>query len=280
MKKAVILKFTILILWLSVIASLANTIIVITVTNNDTLVLLSLIPLALRLLIIYYLNKGRDIISYLILFSALIILFGCIQIYIDKYNVYDIPLYFQIGLSIIVLLIVTTTNNLKAALFETDPKTNKRSNRVLYIVWVISIIFSRSLNSSYNQQNMSEYKKASRAEKSIDSLDIVIKSLKEGLNEINQKAPYNLDEDTRIDTAYFDFIDTSINYKCTFFKYKKSQLNIEVVKKNIINNIVNKSKSDTSMTFLTRFHINTNYFYYDKNQEFLFDLKTKEILHN
>ena len=278
MKNNIPFKYVIQILWLNILVSIVNIGLIIKYYNsNSNLVLISIIPLCFKFLILYYLNCKRDIINNYTVLSALTFFSILIMVYFGKINAFDIPFYFQ-GFLFLITFIILVTNDYKSIFIETDTKLNKNANRAIIIFWIFSTVLSKNLNSAYIKEESNRLKDTpNNILNENDSTRLVVNSLPEIVLEINKSCPKLIDNITRLDSCYSNRLDTSINFIYTLTKYSKSDLNIKTFKKNVSVFLKEKCKTDNSTKFFLRHHINIKFVYFDKNDDSLFTIHSKEF---
>lgn len=98
------------------------------------------------------------------------------------------------------------------------------------------------------------------------------KFLTEMVNEANKSFPMMIDSETRIDN-YLALPNNTLQYNYTLVNSTKDSLDLEELKNYLEPNIINNIKTNPDMQLLRDKNMSFNYYYKDKNGNYLFNIK-------
>jgi hypothetical protein len=85
---------------------------------------------------------------------------------------------------------------------------------------------------------------------------------------INQKCPFSLDKETRLDNV-LPMPNKTLRYNCTLVNYTRAELDVSVLKEEIEPKAINKMRTDPSMELFKENEVTIESKYNDRNGIYL-----------
>jgi len=272
MKPEKIYKIVLNLLWINIICQIAFVFIVYSNLKDDYALSLSIVPLLIRFILLYYLKKKINIASSFLWLNIVFIITPCVIFYQDGFNLFDLTYYLQFIISIISLILVLN-KKFESSLIYNEPAIVKKSNRIIYWVWIISFVFGNSFKKSFDKNHINDYSKSKHEQitEMLDSIDYFIKIE-------NKNYPKMIDDVTSLDSMKFFRADSSISYYYTLTNSKVSELDLIKVKKIFTSLLSKKVKIDSNMMYMiNQYHVNYEFVYHDKNKELITRIESKNL---
>ena len=231
------------------------------------------IPIFIRVVLLYYFLKRINIVSSLLWINILMLIVYPILILINGYNIFDIPIYFQLLISLLIIVILSI-NKLESELIINDSNLVKKTNKTIYWIYLISIVLSNSLNKSFDKSQLNSQSQ-NLSEENFEILDTLENSIIEKTKEL----PQMVDNVTSFDSIKFYRGDSTISYYYSLTNMTTSELDMNKFNKILKNNLVKEIKNDSNMmNLINNFHINYEFVYYDKEKSLLTRIETKKLI--
>lgn len=231
------------------------------------------IPLFIRSVLLYYFIRRINITSSLRWINVLILIFSTILVFIEGYNSLDIPLYLQIFISLCILLTLSFSN-IESELNENDIKIVKKTNKIIYWVYIISIVVNSSFKKSFDK-NKIDIISQNIVNQQIEVLDTIENSVITQSNEL----PKMIDDVTSFDSIKFYRSDNTISSYYTLKSMTILDVDINEFKKIVTKNISTGIKKDSNMMkMINDFNINYEFTYFDKEKSLLTRIETKNLV--
>ena len=260
-----------ILLYLGVIFQISRVFISLIFVNDNSHFSSFIIPIFIRVVLLFYFKKRINITSSLLWINVLMVIGYPILIYYNGINFYDIPLYFILIISLIIILVLSTTK-IESELVLNDSLV-KKTNRTIYWIFIISFVINNSLNKSiYKNKIITDSQ--SIVNQQTEVLDTIENSVVRQSNEL----PKMIDEITSFDSIKFYRSDNTISSYYTLKSMSVLELDMNKFKKIVINNITNEIKNDSNMMkMINDFDINYEFVYFDKEKSFLTRVESKNL---
>jgi hypothetical protein len=231
------------------------------------------IPIFIRVVLLYYFIKRINIVSSLLWINILMLIVYPILILFNGYNIFDIPIYFQLFISLLIIVLLSI-NKLESELIINDSNLVKKTNKTIYWIYLISIVLSNSLNKSFDKSQLNSQTQ-NLNEENFEILD----TLENSIIERTKDLPQMVDNVTSFDSIKFYRGDSTISYYYSLTNMTISELDMNKFNKILKNNIVKEIKNDSNMmSLINNFHINYEFVYYDKERSLLTRIESKNLI--
>lgn len=143
-------------------------------------------------------------------------------------------------------------------------------------IWLIVLLFAcKSPTNQTGNSTVAEAKEAS------DSAAIYSQLMVTDANELNSQCPMMVDKETRLDNAQPMVKDNTIRYNYTLVnREKKFFTDLPKVKERMTPSLINIVKTNPSLEIYRQHQTTLEYYYKDKNGEFLFSVPVTPDLYN
>lgn len=260
-----------ILLYLGVIFQISRVFISLIFVNDNSHFSSFIIPIFIRVVLLFYFKKRINITSSLLWINVLMVIGYPILIYYNGINFYDIPLYFILIISLIIILVLSTTK-IESELVLNDSLV-KKTNRTIYWIFIISFVINNSLNKSIYKNKI-----ITDSQSIVNQQTEVLDTIENSVVRQSIELPKMIDEITSFDSIKFYRSDNTISSYYTLKSMSVLELDMNKFKKIVINNITNEIKNDSNMMkMINDFDINYEFVYFDKEKSFLTRVESKNL---
>jgi hypothetical protein len=261
-----------ILLYLGVLVQISRVILSFIYVNDNSHFSTLVIPIFIRVVLLYYFLKRINIISSLLWINILMIIVYPILFLFNGYNVFDIPIYFQLVISILIIVLLSI-NKLESELILNDSNLVKKSNKTIYWIYIISVVLSSNFNKSFDKSQLN-----SQSQKVSDDNFKILDNIENSLIEKSKDLPQMVDNVTSFDSIKFYRGDSTISYYYSLKKFNTSEIDMNQFKKLLKDYVIKVIKNDSNMMYLmNNYHIKYEFVYYDENKLLLSRIETKNL---
>lgn len=156
-------------------------------------------------------------------------------------------------------------------IFKKSEKTFFVQFSNFYMYYVIALSIGSLLGTITVKNRIDEFKENSVAAKK--NADNYYVTLEKSAEEQGKLCPKKIDNSTILNKVYYSGLDTSFNIDFQITSYSRAEVEIDKLKKAIDKNNILVVSTDSTMINMKLMKVKINYTYYDKENQYLFDLK-------